>query len=232
MKRRMEYSPKAVKTSSIKRIKDYALMRFKGYTLIELMIVIGVIAFLAVLVSSYLRSQIYKSYDARRKAEIKRISIAVEEYEKDNNCYPLPSAVSCTIGTGLRPYIDKIPCDPVTGASYMYEHEDSQCPRWYKIYTVLDNETDGDYVANIGPNAAYSFVYESPNAPATVPAQGGGAGGGGGVPDTDFYGCLSGVCTLIQWDTSRPGPSCDPNYQNSTCYGQCSNPANECANWN
>ena len=197
----------------------------------ELMIVIGMIAFLAVLISAYLRTQIFKANDAKRKAEIKRISIAVEEYEKDNNCYPLPSLVVCA-GAGLQPYLDKVPCDPLTNASYMYEHEDSACPKWYKIYAVLNNESDSDYVANIGPNSAFNFVFESPNAPATVATQGGGAGGGGGVPNTDFYGCLSGVCTLIQWDSSRPGPSCDPNYQNSTCYGQCANPANECADWN
>lgn len=208
------------------------MKRYKGFTLIELLIIVGLIAFLAVLITAYLRSQIFKSYDARRKAEIKRIGIAVEEYEKDNDCYPLPSALSCTTATGLRPYLDKVPCDPTTGASYMYEHEDSVCPKWYKIYAKLDNESDVDYVANIGPNSVFSFVYASPNAPATVPAENGGGVGGGSVPQTDFYGCISGVCTLIQWDTSRPGPSCDPNYQNSTCYGQCTNPANSCEPWN
>lgn len=217
-------------------IKDKILMKYKGYTLIELMIVVGVIAFLAVLISAYLRNQIYKSYDARRKAEIKRIAIAVEEYEKDHDCYPLPSLLSCTTGTGLRPYIDKIPCDPVTNASYMYEHQDSACPGWYKIYAKLDNESDTDFKANIGPNSAFSFVWESPNAPLSIstevdeePDQG---GGGDPVPQTTFYGCFSGVCTQISWDSARPGPVCDPNYQNSTCYGQCSNPANECEPWN
>lgn len=208
----------------------------RAFTLVELMIVIGIIAFLAVLISAYLRSQIYKSYDARRKAEIKRIAIAVEEYEKDNNCYPLPSAVSCTVGTGLRPYMDKVPCDPLTKVSYMYEHEDSVCPKWFKIYADLDNESDSDYTANIGPNSAYSFVFESPNAPATVPTGGndGGTGGGGGgaIPQTDFYGCFSGACTLIQWDTEKNGVECEPAFQNSTCYSACLDgsglPQNQC----
>lgn len=210
----------------------------KGFTLVELMIVVSVIAFLAVLISSYLRSQVFKGYDARRKADIKRITIAVEEYEKDNDCYPLPSLLSCTTGTGLRPYLDKIPCDPMSNASYMYEHEDSTCPGWYKIYAKLENESDSDYVANIGPNSAYNFVLGSPNAPLSVPTvveeeEGGGGGGGEPqAPQTTFYGCFSGVCSVIQWDSQRPGPSCDPNYQNPTCYGQCANPANECEPWN
>lgn len=213
----------------------FTSLRSKGFTLVELMIVIGIIAFLAVMISAYLRSQIFKSYDARRKAEIKRISIAVEEYEKDNNCYPLPNLVTCTMGTGLRPYLDKVPCDPLTNASYLYEHEDSVCPKWYKIYASLDNESDSDYTANIGPNSAFSFVFESPNAPTTIPTEGGGGDGGDGggeIPVTDYYGCISGVCTMIPWDSNRPGPSCDPNFQNPTCYGQCANPANECELWN
>ncbi len=202
-----------------------SIKTIKGMTLIEIMIVIGIIAFLAVLVSSYLRTQIFKSTDARRKADTKRIAIAVEEYEKDNDCYPLSSTVSCNPGSGLKPYIDKIPCDPATESSYMYEHEDSICPKWYKIYAALQNESDGDYFANIGPNGAYSFVFESPNAPETVAV-------GGAVPQTNFYGCFSGVCTPISWVPERNGTECEPSFQNINCYGACLNeqgfPANQC----
>lgn len=209
--------------------------RLKGITLVELMIVLGVIAFLAVLVSSYLRTQTLKANDARRKAEIKRIAVAVEEYEKDNNCYPLSNQVACTPGTGLRPYIDKIPCDVVTGASYLYEHEDDICPSWYKIYADLDNEKDSDYRPLIGPNGAFSYVYESPNSPATttyqVETMSGSPAPSPEIPVTDYYGCKSGVCVQIGWDSLRPGPDCDPHFQNSTCYGQCTNSVNECLNW-
>ncbi len=212
----------------------------KGMTLIELIIVVSIIAFLVLLVVTYLRTQTFKANDARRKAEIKRIAVAVEEYEKDNNCYPLPSQVVCNPGTGLRPYIDKIPCDVTTGASYFYEHEDSVCPRWFKVYADLDNENDTDYLPLIGPSNAFSYVYESSSSPATVsgteteeegnqitPPQGGAQG-----PVTDYYGCRSGVCVQLDWDSSRPGPVCDPHFQNSTCYNQCGNPSNECQDWN
>lgn len=206
----------------------------KGMTLIELMVVVSIIVILILVIVAYLRTQMFKSNDARRKADMKRISIAVEEYEKDKNCYPLPSLVVCNPGTGLLPYSDKIPCDPVTKASYMYEHQDAVCPTWYRLYSSLENNTDVDYEPAIGPNGAYSYVYSSPNAPAVVsspPATGDG-GGGGGDPQIDFYGCFSGTCTLIQWDPLRPGPSCDPNFQNSNCYEQCSSPLNECQAWN
>lgn len=207
----------------------------KGMTLIELMVVLVIITALIALITAFLRSQIFKGNDARRKAETRRIGIAAEEYEKDNNCYPLPSLVICNPGTGLRPYLDKIPCDPVKDSSYYYEHEDSVCPAWFRIYTNLENTSDTDYIYGIGPGEAFSYVYESPGAPnleipeSTPPPDG---SSGGGLPDTDFYGCFGGVCTLISWDQSRPGPICDPNFQNPTCYGQCVNPNNECVNWN
>jgi len=211
------------------------MKKTKGMTLVELLVVVSIIAFLVIAITAFLRTQVFKANDAKRKAEIKRIGIAVEEYEKDNDCYPLPSLVICSPGTGLRPYIDKIPCDPITDASYIYDYEDSTCPRWYRIYTNLDNTTDVDYEYGIGPNSSYSYVYGSPNAPSEsggTPPPTGGGGGGGGVPQTNFYGCFSGVCQQITWDTARPGPECDPNFQNSECYGQCSNPANECNPWN
>jgi prepilin-type N-terminal cleavage/methylation domain-containing protein len=206
-------------------------MTKKGMTLTEILIVVGIISFLAVLITVYLRTQVFKGYDARKKAEIKRIGIAAEEYEKDNNCYPLSNQVICNPGTGLRPYLDKVPCDPLTQASYYYEHEDAICPKWYRIYAVLNNDSDKDAQSYIGPGSAFNFVYGSSNSPAvtqsTPPP-----GGQDLPPDTNFYGCFSGVCTPITWDSARPGPICDPNFQNSTCYGQCANPGNECQPWN
>lgn len=206
----------------------------RGMTLIELMVVVAIIAILVAAITVFLRTQVFKATDAKRKAEIKRIGIAVEEYEKDNDCYPLPSLVICSPGTGLRPYIDKIPCDPITEASYMYDHEDSVCPKWYKIYSSLDNTTDVDYLENIGPNSSYSYVYGSPNAPTDVSSESTPApptGGGTPPAEDDFYGCFSGACQPISWDITRPGPECDPNFQNIDCYSQCSNPANECTDW-
>ncbi len=118
-------------------------MRKKGFTLTEILIVISVLAFLAILILVMTRGQIFKGKDARRKGDIRRISVAVEEYEKDNNCYPLAQLVVCEPGTGLAPYIESIPCDPGSGASYVYEPEGSTCPGWYRIYTNLDNKNDG-----------------------------------------------------------------------------------------
>jgi prepilin-type N-terminal cleavage/methylation domain-containing protein len=192
----------------------------KGITLTELMVVVAIISFLALLAFWAFRTQVFKGFDSRRKTDIYQIKVAVEEYEKDHDCYPLPQLVVCDPGTGLRPYLDRIPCDPRTGASYYYDHEDSSCPKWFRLYARLENLKDQDYAGAIGPNGAYGYWSGSPNAP--IPGYQG---------SSVFFGCRSGACVPIQWDPTRPGPECDPNFQSATCYGQCSEPGTGCTPW-
>lgn len=206
-----------------------------GFTLVEVMIVVAIISFLVILAVLAYKTQIFKGKDAKRKSDINRIQIAVEEYEKDYNCYPLPQLVVCDPGTSLRPYIDRIPCDPKTNASYYYEYEDSSCPSWYRFYAILENTNDPDVTAGIGPGGAFNYIAASPNAPAISTSPSGSTPPTGETPtpppQNTFYGCKSGVCVPISWDPSRPGPECDPNYQNPSCYGQCGPQANECQSW-
>lgn len=195
----------------------------KAFTLVELMIVIGIIAFLAVLIVAFLRTQVFKANDSKRKAEIKRIVIAVEEYEKDHDCYP--ATVTCTANTSLRPYLDTIPCDPVSKTSYSYEPETSTCPKWYRLYADLENEKDIDYQPNIGPSSIYSYYQSSPNAPTLVPNTNPSPSPTPPSGMDPFYGCFSGACQQIN------GTICTPNYGSPTCYGNCGSaisPQNEC----
>lgn len=201
-------------------------------TLVELVIVVSIIMAIILIAISFFRGQIFKGNDAERKSDLMRIKIALEEYEKDNDCYPLPQFVTCNPGTGLTPYLNKIACDPVTHASYFYEYENDSCPKWYRIYTKLDNVSDPSFKGWVGPNSAFNYVTSSSNAPGVTysESQGGVSGGETGASG-DFYGCKSGVCVPLTWNDSRPGPECDPNYQNPSCYQQCNLPTTECIPW-
>jgi prepilin-type N-terminal cleavage/methylation domain-containing protein len=208
----------------------------KGFTLVELLIVFSVIAILAVLLVAYFRSQIYKGNDARRRSDINRIKIAVEEYEKDHDCYPLLSEMqSC--GTdpaiAIHPYLNDVPCDPVTKQPYVYEAScstDGCCPVWYRIYADMDYEQDPYLTPGIGPGNAYNYVAGSDNAPVNVsvlptPTPGGTTKDPDGV---QFYGCRSGVCVPIDWDLTIPGPVCKTNWRTADCNFGCGDPALEC----
>lgn len=206
-------------------------INISGVTLIELLVVVTILVFLMTVILWYFRNQMFKGNDAKRKGDIHRIQVAAEEYEKDNNCYPFPSLVVCD-SEGLKPYMSKVPCDPMTNASYYYEHEDLNCPSWYRIYTNLDNLTDVDIIGECGPDYSFNYFLSSPNAPDPECTE----TGDGGETGENFYGCFSGMCQPINWDPLRPGPECDPNYGSGTCYSQCTDPStgqpqNECQSW-
>jgi prepilin-type N-terminal cleavage/methylation domain-containing protein len=206
-----------------------------GMTLVEIIVVVSILTLLMAIAIWYFRNQMLKGNDAKRKGDIHRIQVGVEEYEKDNNCYPLPDVVVCD-SEGLSPYMSKVPCDPMTNASYYYEHEDTGCPSWYRIYTNLDNLTDADIAGECGPDYSFNYFLSSPNAPNPECTEIGDGGENGGTGE-DFYGCFGGSCLPINWDPSRPGPECDPNYGSSSCYSQCTDPdtgqpQNECQSWN
>jgi prepilin-type N-terminal cleavage/methylation domain-containing protein len=214
---------------------------FSGFTLVELMIVIVIIAILAALAIAAFTSQIFKGNDAKRKGDLDRIKIAAEEYEKDHNCYP--EYITCGVHPDqpVYPYLNNVPCDPITKASYIYTHDGLSCANWFKIFTILENTRDSSATPGIGTNGAFNYYVSSANAPANVvsnitPTPSGGPAGTPGptpspAPQDNFWGCRSGVCIPISWDASRPGPECDPNYQNASCYGRCSTPTNECVSW-
>lgn len=206
-----------------------------GFTLVELMIVMAIIAILAALIVAYFTGQISKGNDAKRKGDLDRIKIAAEEYEKDHNCYP--NYITCGVRSDqpIYPYLNNVPCDPVTNASYTYEHDGSEtCPAWFRTYAVLQYSKDTSIISNIGPGKLYNYLVSSANAPvvvasASTPTP---VPSGGVVPDSGFFGCKNGFCEPISFDLSRPGPECDPNYQNSSCYGVvCATTGNECVNW-
>lgn len=194
-----------------------------AFTLVELIIVVSIITALALITIAYFRGQLFKGNDAKRKSDINRIQVAVEEYEKDNNCYPL--AVSCNPGTSLKPYLEKIPCDPSTKASYYYETDGGVCSKWYRIYTKLENTQDQSIIPGIGPGSAYNFTQGSPNAPEvtgtsnpTTPPS---------IPTptpsnfTGYYGFKNGVCVPLTAD-------CSWQYDSNNCNGNSYRSEQEC----
>lgn len=94
----------------------------KGFTLIELMIVITVIAILsAVALFAFTRVQ-KQSRDARRKAEMKTLQTALVAYNADNGTYPATIGLLCPTGpsgctgaAGSVAYVNSIPTAPSGG---------------------------------------------------------------------------------------------------------------------
>lgn len=212
-----------------------AILKLKqqGLTITELLVVVAVIAILAAVAIWYARGQIFKGSDAKKKGDLETLRVALEEYEKDYDCYPI-TLPACKPGDGLKPYLNKIPCDPDTDAGYLYEPDPSlTCPRWYRMYASLKYTSDLSIAKlgctyGCGPNLAFNYYVSSSNAPS--PSQGSGESAPP-PPVSGFFGCFSGACSPINWDPDRPGPECDPNYQDANCFAQCGQPMTECTPW-
>ena len=114
----------------------------KGFTLVELLVVIAIIGILSTLSVVSLNSARAKSRDARRLSDIKQIRTALDMYYDSSSTYPL--SCTTTLGTGNCAcltsvgwtntsttnctgtiFMQKVPSDPLSSASYTYNQTSS-----------------------------------------------------------------------------------------------------------
>lgn len=119
----------------------------KGFTLIEILVVITIIGILSTVTAITFSSSLRSSRDARRKADINQIKAALELYRSNNAVYPGVGAGTGQIQTmcgtatsltdpagGTGTYLTNIPQDPL-------------CPTYtYAITTNASDYTVGTYL--------------------------------------------------------------------------------------
>jgi type II secretion system protein G len=126
-------------------------MNKKGFTLIELIVVIAIIGLLSTLAVVALGSARTKARDAKRLSDIKQVQSALEIYYSDNAKYPT-AVESVVLGTGgavcldnstagwsatcSNPYMSVVPKDPGSnGYSYVSANGTT-----YSIAGILEGE--------------------------------------------------------------------------------------------
>ena len=103
-----------------------------GFTLVELMVVVAIIALLATTAGVYLFGALDDADQAKAQAEIKAMKSAVMSYMLKNN-RKLPDSLD-----QIAPFMDppKVPTDP-WGNAYVYQKHDT------RKYTILSYGADG-----------------------------------------------------------------------------------------
>ncbi|MFA6518677.1 MAG: prepilin-type N-terminal cleavage/methylation domain-containing protein [Candidatus Shapirobacteria bacterium] len=207
----------------------------KGFSLVEIMIVIAILAIMMVIMVMTINpiAMIQRGTDARMKKDLSRIRVAFEEYRNDKKTFPNNSAPDFLVnklmdrancGTGIfAPWLNSWPCDP-HGNPYKIMVEENSFPQWFKVLTKLDNKKDADIPAgredktyNYGVSSTNVLWYDLAGCKRTL----GGSGDQEGVPQCYIkrgLGCGH-VAVGCLGESCYADDACSPFCQTDCCGG-------------
>ena len=122
-----------------------------GFTLLELMIVVTIIAILATIGIGHYERSIQRSHEAVLKSDLRTMRQAIQDYTEDKEAAPnsLDDLVT-------EHYIDRVPPDPVTGAAdWVTENCDLLLSPDQSTTGICDVHSGSDKVSPF-ENTAYS----------------------------------------------------------------------------
>jgi type II secretion system protein G len=134
------------------------LSKFRGFTLVELLVVMSIIGILATVILGGFRASQRRARDTKRKSDLQQVAKALEMFYNDHERYPDSNAgklVACEYvegGTsddcdwgqgqfsdGNTTYFRQMP-DDLSGSNYYYRALDSN--KAFQLYTHLENPED------------------------------------------------------------------------------------------
>ena len=109
------------------------MKKYNGFTLIEILVVTSIIVLLTATAVVTYSTFLKQSRDAKRKADLGQISVALEMYRSNNDTYPTTGLSQLTTPTV---YIQTVPTDP-KNPTYTYYYTGAVSD--YTLGTYLEN---------------------------------------------------------------------------------------------
>ena len=142
----------------------YNKLHTKGFSLIELMVSIAIVAILTALIIVNIASSRAKARDAKRISDIAQIQLALEQYFTKNGTYPTLDQYTGPNQLIVPAYLSKLPVDP-SGTNYVYAQ--TQPVRYDYILRATLEKSIGEGLGGSGvqingydcdPNSVYYCV--------------------------------------------------------------------------
>lgn len=211
-----------------------------GLTLIELLIVVAIVGVIMVAMVFLIRNQLSRGRDAQRKTDLEAIKVAFENYYNDNNCYPPANVLESCQSSNLQPYLNEVPCDPITQDPYLYVPLAGNACAGYRLYATIDSPDDPN-VEKLGCDGAdgcnvgtgFERYNYGVSAGVSVVSDGSYSGGNGGGAQGGTHACSpgqsgisTGICNVYA-DPDAAG--CPIDFASADCNNACNVEANWCA---
>ena len=131
-----------------------------GFTLIEILVTISIIALLTMIGVTNFRVAHQKARDGRRQGDLEQIKAALELYRTDEAEYPVDINTGDPIQspTGTI-YMNEVPTDPLTTQDYYYSSDGET----YALCAALELDTEGSCGgASCGTGVTCNYQITSP----------------------------------------------------------------------
>ncbi len=132
----------------------------RGFTLIELIIVVAIIAIMAGIASVAIAGSRGKARDAVRKADMHHLRRAFHQYQADNEVFPAADESWGAIPNIDAVYIKNVPTDPTVTIPFMYATHDSATTNdvEFSIECTLETDSDTDTGEAFGSPLQITFI--------------------------------------------------------------------------
>lgn len=138
------------------------MLKKKGFTIIELLIVMAVIAILVGIAIPSFRAMQTEAWRTKAEGDVRVLKIALESYYKNHGSFPLVAAWQSTLRAETPPVLEAILDDPFNpGTPYAYSLSPSGS--YYVVYSVGPGGTgsvtiddNGDLTVASGTSPIYA----------------------------------------------------------------------------